>query len=92
MAAKSGYVLEHRLVMAKHLQRCLHQWEFVHHKNGIRDDNRISNLALIMSESHNAISILQQKINCMEKRLALIEAENILLKKELNENKAAHRI
>lgn len=52
------YMFEHRLVVEKYLGRYLTKNEFVHHRNGIKDDNRIENLEVVLKAIHHG------NVNC----------------------------
>lgn len=66
------YIPEHRLIFARYLGRCLQRREVVHHLNGIRDDNRIENLAILTKNTHptdTLSKIFQKRIRELEREI-----------------------
>lgn len=52
---KNGWMMEHRLVMQEHLGRPLEKWEQVHHRNGVKTDNRLRNLEVVTHARHGGV-------------------------------------
>lgn len=102
MAHKEGYVMEHRLVMAQHLGRCLQPWEKVHHKDGIKNHNVYRNLKLTTAGSHirehskgyrdgyrqGYQDGQSEAISELRQRVTLLEAEGALLRGQLEKDEA----
>lgn len=61
---------QHRFVMEKKIGRKLLPEESVHHKNGVRDDNRLDNLEL-WSSSHPSGQRVEDKVRWAKEILAL---------------------
>jgi predicted nuclease with TOPRIM domain len=77
--------------MAKHLGRPLEKWEIVHHRNNIRDDNRLDNLELVTHLENLQIRNMQEHIKTLEsenktlsQRVTQLEAEVELLRIQLS--------
>ncbi len=61
-SSKEGYVMEHVLVMESKIGRYLKKDEVVHHKNKIRDDNRIENLQLMTFREHAGLHMKERHL------------------------------
>jgi ribosomal protein L37E len=86
MADTKGYILEHRLVMAKKIGRCLIEGEVVHHINGDKSYNKEENLELLPNDaSHLPYIILQQHIYKLESTIRDQGKEIKLLKWRIGE-------
>jgi AraC-like DNA-binding protein len=72
MRQDSGYVLEHRLTMARHLGRPLRQDETVHHIDGNRSNNEISNLQI--RNGRHGKGIVLQCADCGSRNLVPAES------------------
>ena len=84
MRQSHGYILEHRLVIAQHLGRCLKSWEIVHHKNGIKDDNRMENLQLLPQKKYHLVDLYSKaRIVQLEARVIQLEAEVTRLNEQI---------
>lgn len=59
-STSDGFIMEHVLMMECFIGRWIKDDEVVHHKNKIRDDNRIENLQLLTKSEHARLHALER--------------------------------
>lgn len=74
------YIHEHRKVMQDQLGRPLRNNEFVHHLNGIRDDNRLENLVVVTADTHEQRTFTKALQTEIKRQQAVIEKLRSLTK------------
>jgi hypothetical protein len=66
-ANRHGYVQQHRLIVERHIGRYLKNEELIHHIDGNKQNNDISNLYLFESNSSHAKYHLAERTGVIEK-------------------------
>ena len=80
-------VLVHRFMMEQYLGRELDKNEIVHHLNGIKTDNRIENLEVLLNSDHTKshaerlieIAVLKKLVRELQDKIKQLEQEKIKL-------------
>jgi hypothetical protein len=74
--------------MEEHLGRYLNPGETVHHKNGIKDDNRIENLELWKKDHPNGSKVNEiyiKEISQLRSEFSTLRAENTQLRTRITQ-------